>query len=125
LDVAAGLATPLELPTLTWFLIAALALAAGLAGGVGGRAIRWRVELGALWDAVEQLSRRLSKREGAAGREVAIDRAKQSEFASWQQRMFGGRPAGSDPERSGRFDEASGIERARQIFAAKKGNGEP
>jgi hypothetical protein len=55
------------------FTTAAVGLVAGLVGGLGGRRFAHRVflqDLGDLADQVEQLDRRLSRREGRAGAEA-------------------------------------------------------
>jgi hypothetical protein len=60
-----------RLSDLSW--TAAVALVAGLVGGVGGRRFANRVlsqDLGDLADQVEQLDRRLSRREGRDGAET-------------------------------------------------------
>jgi len=41
---------------------------------VGGRRLAFRLEIAELWDAVDGLSTRLSKREGKAGRDVRSER---------------------------------------------------
>ena len=61
-------------PLLTLLLAAACGALFGLIGGVGGRRLAFRLEIAELWDAVDGLSTRLSKREGKAGRDVRSER---------------------------------------------------
>ena len=108
---------------------AAVALLAGYLGGAGGRTFSLRSRFSEVWDAIDQLDRRLSKREGRAGREQRDENAKvpaiTPAFLQWLRNL--GPSAGPLPAQAPIHDEAEGVRAARKIFAEKKappeGNG--
>lgn len=61
------------LPLTTLLLYAFAALAAGLAGGVGGRALATRLRFSDVWDAIDALSVRIARREGQEGKRRALE----------------------------------------------------
>lgn len=66
------------LPLSLWLLVAALALMAGVAGGVGGRAIFLNLRFYDVHQRIDALELRLSRREGSAGR-AKVDANKNAE----------------------------------------------
>lgn len=87
-------------------------------GGLGGRVIaswRWRARIAELWEAVDGIDRRLSKREGRAGAEVKAERQAARDPAALQ--LLGkmlGRGGGDGP-----LDPVEMDARAARHFRAK------
>jgi uncharacterized membrane protein len=119
-----GLGAPLMDPFLHWLLTAVVALVAGLAGGVGGRALWTRLQFTAVWDAIEALSSRLSKREGSAGRQASL--GKQAELEALMAQLkatAAARQTQQPPAASDALDEVEGLRAAQRIFAVPKEKG--